>query len=307
MQGRTLHHWLSLCLWLLLGAAGPLHASVVTSLSRTRIQYGEPLRLQIQIRGENSAYPDLAPLQRDFEILGRSQQRRTTVINGRRSTSRGITLTLRPRRAGEIEIAPIRVGDERSKPLRLEVTGETLAPAPPPVRTPNADANLPPSWQPYSPPAQQQPYQPPTPASQGGGSWPFWLLGLAGVAGLLAWWLKGPRKRPARSVGQAPVESEPVSDPLQEILDELEAAYHGRNAEAAREAWLRWGRYRWPESPPANLSRLAQRSPKAIAQAVSALDRAIYSPAKPLEWGQLSPRALLAGQSGTTPPPSHRS
>jgi hypothetical protein len=63
--------------------------------------------------------------------------------------------------------------------------------------------------------------------------------------------------------------------------------------ESAKRAWLRWGEHLWPENPPGNLSRLAERCSPKVANAVRALDKAIYSPAHEFDWVRFSPRELL--------------
>jgi hypothetical protein len=85
-----------------------------------------------------------------------------------------------------------------------------------------------------------------------------------------------------------------------QILDALAAAYQAKDQQAARKAWLHWGEHVWPETPPSNLNRLAERSPQRVAAAVLALDKAIYSPAHEEEWVKFSPRELL--EHGTIEP-----
>ncbi len=76
----------------------PLLADVDAQLSRNTTSLEEPVRLQLQITGENDASPDLSVLQQDFEILGRSSQQNISIINGQMSKSQGLTLTLLPRK-----------------------------------------------------------------------------------------------------------------------------------------------------------------------------------------------------------------
>lgn len=96
-------------------------AEINARLSRTTTSQDEPVTLRLEIRGENDAFPDLSGLEQDFEILGRSQQQSVTVINGQRSKTRGLTLTLLPKSLGTLTVPPIPVGTEQSAPLSLEV------------------------------------------------------------------------------------------------------------------------------------------------------------------------------------------
>jgi hypothetical protein len=65
--------------------------------------------------------PDFSPLERDFEILGRSAQTSLQIVNGRVETRQSWVLTLLPRHAGATEIPPIDFGSEKSPPVKLDV------------------------------------------------------------------------------------------------------------------------------------------------------------------------------------------
>lgn len=124
--------------------------------------------------------------------------------------------------------------------------------------------------------------------------WLVWLLGTGWLVTLVGWWLSH-RRKPQAAV--TPVtETEPEESPVDElsaILADLDRAYAEKDREAARLAWLRWGQYRWPENPPGNLNRLAERSTEKITLAVIALDRAFYSPGHQEGWGLFNPHELL--------------
>jgi hypothetical protein len=126
-----------------------------------------------------------------------------------------------------------------------------------------------------------------------GSIWLTWVLGAGWLGTLLAWWLS---RKGKRSVEKPPVATPPTAaakETLTEIIQQLEHAYVDGDRDAARLAWLRWGRYRWPEHPPSNLNRLAERSPTQIALAVIALDRTFYSPAEQNDWKRFTPGKLL--------------
>ncbi|MDJ0808114.1 MAG: BatD family protein [Gammaproteobacteria bacterium] len=99
----------------------PLAAEVEVKLSRNTTSLEEPVRLQIQIKGDNPASPDLSVLQDDFEIIGRATQQNISIINGQMTKTQGLNLTLLPKRTGRLTIPPIPVGTELSTPLTLEV------------------------------------------------------------------------------------------------------------------------------------------------------------------------------------------
>lgn len=98
-------------------------AELTTHLDRTTVLEDETVRLVIEREGQsNDASPDFAPLQKDFEILDRTQSTQMEIVNGRgRSTTQWI-VEIAPKRAGTIEIPPLRVGSEMSPGATLMVT-----------------------------------------------------------------------------------------------------------------------------------------------------------------------------------------
>ncbi len=128
----------------------------------------------------------------------------------------------------------------------------------------------------------------PTVAESGGIHWLIWVLGVAWLATLGGWWYSHRRHHPTTPPSPAPVADPKSGDErLSTAVAALKAAYGKADAEAARQAWLRWGECRWPEHPPHNLTRLAGRCDPAIADAVISLERALYSPGVESEWSQM--------------------
>ncbi len=72
--------------------------------------------------------PDLAPLDRHFEVLGSNRNSSFTLSNGRRESSTTWQITLMARHAGELTIPAIAVGGERTQPIAIRVS-EDPAPA----------------------------------------------------------------------------------------------------------------------------------------------------------------------------------
>jgi hypothetical protein len=95
---------------------------VTARLETTAVQYGEPVSLVIEVEGDTSAGPDLSVLTRDFEIADRRSQRSVSIVNGQRSARYQLTITLIPRRTGELEVPPIPVGETATLPLQLTVS-----------------------------------------------------------------------------------------------------------------------------------------------------------------------------------------
>jgi hypothetical protein len=106
--------------------AGAAQVSAVPD--RDRVAAGESLRLELRVTGSPDSDPDLSPLDRDWEILGRSQSSQVQIINGHFSRSLTCALTLMPRREGEIPIPPICFSSDCSEPLTIRVTAADQAP-----------------------------------------------------------------------------------------------------------------------------------------------------------------------------------
>jgi hypothetical protein len=111
---------------LVLLIASPVDAKVSATLSNNSIGLDQPVRLTLQIEGDQEMTPDLDELEQLFEILGRSTQQSISIINGKMSAKRSLTLTLLPKESGKLEIPPIRIGDESTEALMLEVIEQPL-------------------------------------------------------------------------------------------------------------------------------------------------------------------------------------
>jgi len=127
--------------------AWPAAADLTASLSQQSIQAGEPVVLTLTQTGAADMPPDLAPLEDDFQILGRSTSTQVRVVNGRRSEHRDVRLRLLPRRSGTLSIPAIQLGADSTQPLRLrvEAPASTASPslAAPASRSPS-EASAPP-------------------------------------------------------------------------------------------------------------------------------------------------------------------
>jgi hypothetical protein len=117
--------------------------------------------------------------------------------------------------------------------------------------------------------------------------WLVWLFGIAWGLTLFAWWYSR-RNNPSQPEQPAPAaEVEKIDSGKQaiaEALQQLEQAYTDKDAVATRAAWLAWAQLKWPESPPHNLTRLATRCDRAVAEAVLSLERTLYSPTDETGW-----------------------
>ncbi|WP_449427473.1 BatD family protein [Rhodanobacter umsongensis] len=111
-----------LLLLLLIPALG--HAADVTaSLDRNSVQLGETVTLNLRVNGRagNVDAPDLAALNKDFEILGSSQNSSLSIVNGAATSSMTFGIALRPRHAGTLRIPALTVAGSQTAPLQLQV------------------------------------------------------------------------------------------------------------------------------------------------------------------------------------------
>ncbi len=112
-----------LALLLLLTAAGPGTAAVRASLDRDTVYESDVFTLTIENDGRSSnLQPNLAPLEKDFEVLGTSTSTQVSIINGQRSDKTRWHVQLQPRRTGQLRIPPLDVGGEKTAAITLKVS-----------------------------------------------------------------------------------------------------------------------------------------------------------------------------------------
>jgi hypothetical protein len=118
-----------LVLMLLFAFAAGAEAAVSASVDRDRIALSESFQLTIRVDGSLRAEePELAPLDRHFEVLGTNRNSSFTISNGRRESATTWQITLIARHAGELTIPALAVGGERTQPIAIRVS-EDPAPA----------------------------------------------------------------------------------------------------------------------------------------------------------------------------------
>lgn len=106
---------------MLLGVMPTQAAGLLADPDRTRLGINETLTLRLIADGRLKGEPELSPLEKDFEILGRSTSSRTTILNGEMSQSREWVLELAPRHTGALLIPALTLGGERSQPVTVQV------------------------------------------------------------------------------------------------------------------------------------------------------------------------------------------
>lgn len=114
----------------------PALAQVQARVDRNPIDMGETVTLSLEMA--QMATPDLSPLQADFEVLGRASSQSMQMGSGGNRVTSVYEVTLAPKRAGNLQIPPLQMGNQRSPAIAL-----TVRPAPPMgSRDGNADVFL---------------------------------------------------------------------------------------------------------------------------------------------------------------------
>ncbi len=107
---------------LVLGHSASAVAGVQALLQSDNVQEGEMVNLRIESdAAQSNKRPDLTPLNADFEVLGTSTSSQTQIINGSRSDKTSWLVRLRPRHTGTLDIPSIRVGDEHTASITVQV------------------------------------------------------------------------------------------------------------------------------------------------------------------------------------------
>jgi hypothetical protein len=115
--------WLRITIGLLaLLVAGLANAAVSASLDSDQIVPGESVQLTLTHDGQTNDQPDLSPLDKDFDVLGRQSSTSVQIINGSTSASTQMTLTLAPKHSGTLTVPSITWSGQRTMPLTLNVT-----------------------------------------------------------------------------------------------------------------------------------------------------------------------------------------
>lgn len=111
-----------LAILLLLGATS-LHANEVSAaLNKNVVTENEIVQLTVRADfSDTGTGPDFSPLKRDFDILSQSQNSQFSFNLGTNKALSFWVVTLKPKAVGNFQIPSIKVGNETSNPLYLEV------------------------------------------------------------------------------------------------------------------------------------------------------------------------------------------
>ncbi|AUR52510.1 BatD family protein [Aquella oligotrophica] len=106
---------------LLLLIAGNVFATVSASVDRSQIALGQSFTLTINLPDSNDT-PNLDVLKSNFEIYGTSTSSQTNIINGKVNSQNTLTVNLIPKNPGKQLIPAIKVGNDATAPISIEVS-----------------------------------------------------------------------------------------------------------------------------------------------------------------------------------------
>lgn len=98
----------------------PVGAVTRAWLDRDSANAGDVVMLNIET-DQRSVDPDYTPLRNDFALGAKSANQQMQVTNGSVTVRALFGVVLTPRKSGELIVPAIRVGNERTEPLRLQV------------------------------------------------------------------------------------------------------------------------------------------------------------------------------------------
>ncbi|MCU7967048.1 MAG: BatD family protein, partial [gamma proteobacterium symbiont of Bathyaustriella thionipta] len=102
-------------------------AEVTATTGRTVLSIDETIQLTIK-SDSSSDDPDLSILDDNFQILGRSQSQNYSYINGNASRTHTWSISLLPKKTGEITIPAIKVGNETTQAIHLVIQKQSKTP-----------------------------------------------------------------------------------------------------------------------------------------------------------------------------------
>ncbi|MCH7821113.1 MAG: protein BatD [Proteobacteria bacterium] len=103
-------------------------ATVTASVDRVDVELNESFTLALTTDTNIDMQPDMTVLEQDFIVGQASQLSNTTIANGQIRRSKTWTYSLRPKRAGQLIIPAISIGDEQSNVVMVVVSEPSYLP-----------------------------------------------------------------------------------------------------------------------------------------------------------------------------------
>lgn len=112
----------ALTLLVLLSTPSLALAALTAQVDRLNVALGDSVRLTISASDDEELSDiDLAPLERDFDILRRSTSSNISIVNGKRTHEKKLVIDMAPLREGDLIVPGFRAGNSSSAPLRVRV------------------------------------------------------------------------------------------------------------------------------------------------------------------------------------------
>ena len=112
----------AMAILVMLALSTPTRAGDVRAFfDRKSVYDGDTVTLVIESTTGSLASPDLSGLGADFDLLGTSQSTNISIVNGQRTDTVRLLVTLAPKGVGVIQVPPIPVGADQTDHLTLEV------------------------------------------------------------------------------------------------------------------------------------------------------------------------------------------
>ena len=97
-------------------------ADLSASLDRTDAMVGETVVLTLETSDpKQSLDGDFSVLADDFHVLGQQSESQVSVVNGQQTARIRLLVTLEPKHDGRLEIPPLRIDGQQTRPLVLNV------------------------------------------------------------------------------------------------------------------------------------------------------------------------------------------
>ncbi len=118
--GRRLVYMAGLSLLLFLSGLAQ-GAQIRVETDRGDVAADENFQIVFSVEGDVDGEPDFSVLNKDFELLGTSQSRSVSIVNGKTSRTTRYLVNVLPRRGGELTIPPVRFGSDKSPQVKVLV------------------------------------------------------------------------------------------------------------------------------------------------------------------------------------------
>ncbi|KTD11646.1 KQDN repeat-containing protein [Legionella gratiana] len=105
-----------------------VNAEIQVQVEPSQVSSDTSFRLILTQDNLQNGIPDLTPLQKDFMILGTEHRMNYSITNGQAQSSSEWTVTLKAQKEGKLTIPAIKIGNEYTAPITINVTAASTTP-----------------------------------------------------------------------------------------------------------------------------------------------------------------------------------